>query len=122
LINPPVPGQQWAEVVEAATAAMRAAQEKMMFPADAYHHRRATGDGFPAAAHGFAFGGGRQEVGNIKASSQTNAAAMDELMEDPSIGRMATYPIRKQLFGEAGRFAYFAAVSFVPSPVLSDLQ
>jgi hypothetical protein len=47
---------------------------------------------------------------------------MDELMEDPSIGRMATYPIRKQLFGEAGRFAYFAAVSFVPSPVLSDLQ
>ncbi|KAJ7789646.1 hypothetical protein B0H14DRAFT_2397268, partial [Mycena olivaceomarginata] len=93
LINPPVPGQQWAEVVEAATAAMRAAREKMTFPADAYHHRRATGDGFPAATRGFAFGGGRQEVGNIKASSQTNAAAMDELMEDPSIGRMATYPI-----------------------------
>ncbi|KAJ7694510.1 hypothetical protein B0H14DRAFT_2650964 [Mycena olivaceomarginata] len=93
LINPPVPGQQWAEVVEAATATMRTAWEKMMFPTGTYHHCRATGDGFHAAAHGFAFGGGRQEVGNIKASSQTNAAAMVELMEDPSIGRMATYPI-----------------------------
>ncbi|KAJ7821545.1 hypothetical protein B0H14DRAFT_2371257, partial [Mycena olivaceomarginata] len=112
LINPPVPGQQWAEVVEVATAAMHAAWEKMMFPAGAYHHRRAMGEGFPTAACGFAFGGGRQEVGNIKASSQTNVVVMDELMEDPSIGRMATYPILKQLFCEAGNLAYFAAVSF----------
>ncbi|KAJ7824906.1 hypothetical protein B0H14DRAFT_2369278, partial [Mycena olivaceomarginata] len=55
-------------------------------------HRRASGEGFPTAAKGFAFGGGRQAVGNIKASSQRNAAAMDDLIDNPSIARMATYP------------------------------
>ncbi|KAJ7902515.1 hypothetical protein B0H14DRAFT_2221465, partial [Mycena olivaceomarginata] len=53
-------------------------------------HRRGN---FPAPADGFGFGGGRKTVGNIKASSQTNRAAMDELLEDQSIQRMATYPI-----------------------------
>jgi hypothetical protein len=67
----------------------------MTFPAGAYHHRRASGEGFPTAAKGFGFGGGRQAVRNIKASSQRNAAAMNDLIDDPSIARMATYPIRE---------------------------
>ncbi|KAJ7771429.1 hypothetical protein B0H14DRAFT_2402191, partial [Mycena olivaceomarginata] len=93
LIAPPLPGE-WDAVVQAATDAMRAARDKMTFPAGAYHHRRAYGEGFPTATHGFAFGGGREEVGNIKASSARNAAAMEELLEDPSLIRMATSPIR----------------------------
>ncbi|KAJ6480220.1 hypothetical protein C8R45DRAFT_832147 [Mycena sanguinolenta] len=64
-----------------------------MFPAATFHHRRASGEGFPATAAGFAFGCRRQDVGNIKASSATNAAAMDQLMEDSSVVRMATFPI-----------------------------
>jgi hypothetical protein len=70
---------------------MRAACEKMSFPARACEHRRGN---FPAEDAGFAFGGGRQTVGNIKRRSQRNAKAMDELLADKSIGRMATYPIR----------------------------
>ncbi|KAJ7681814.1 hypothetical protein B0H14DRAFT_2422667, partial [Mycena olivaceomarginata] len=93
LISPPEPGEDWAAVVAAATAAMRNARDKMTFPADAYHHRRAAGEGFPTASKGFGYGGGRKIVGNIKASSKTNAAAMDELLSDPSIARMATYPV-----------------------------
>ncbi|KAJ7873041.1 hypothetical protein B0H14DRAFT_2569888 [Mycena olivaceomarginata] len=67
----------------------------MSFPASAYHHRRAyaEGEGFPAASYGFAFGGGRETVGNIKAPSAKNAAAMEELLNQPSVVRMATYPI-----------------------------
>ncbi|KAJ7717096.1 hypothetical protein B0H14DRAFT_2412768, partial [Mycena olivaceomarginata] len=49
--------------------------------------------GFPAASYGFAFGGGRETVGNIKAPSAKNAAAMEELLNQPSVVRMATYPI-----------------------------
>ncbi|KAJ7821084.1 hypothetical protein B0H14DRAFT_2832086 [Mycena olivaceomarginata] len=73
LVCPPAP----------ATAAMRAACDKMSFPPR----------NFPAPARGFAFGGGRQTVGNIKALSPANQAAMDKLLEDESIWRMATYPI-----------------------------
>ncbi|KAF8139165.1 hypothetical protein K438DRAFT_1496768, partial [Mycena galopus ATCC 62051] len=61
-------------------------------PAKAYQHRRASGEGFPTEGMGFAFGGGRQTVGNIKSSSQTNAAAMGELLADPSVGQIATHP------------------------------
>jgi hypothetical protein len=64
----------------------------MSFPARAYSHCR--GD-FPTGSEGFAFGGGRGDVGNIKAPSAKNAAAMAELLDDESVGRMATYPIRK---------------------------
>ncbi|KAJ7796029.1 hypothetical protein B0H14DRAFT_3495283 [Mycena olivaceomarginata] len=90
LVCPPAPGETWDAVVQAATAAMRAARDKMLFPPSACSHRRGN---FPAPADGFGFGGGRKTVGNIKASSQTNRAAMDELLEDQSIQRMATYPI-----------------------------
>ncbi|KAJ7799450.1 hypothetical protein B0H14DRAFT_2388030, partial [Mycena olivaceomarginata] len=93
LIAPPLPGEDWGPVVRAATAAMRAARENMTFPAAASQHRRAYGDGFPTATRGFSFGTGREEVGNIKASSAQNAAAMEELLTDPSIIRMATYPL-----------------------------
>ncbi|KAJ7301447.1 hypothetical protein DFH08DRAFT_682639, partial [Mycena albidolilacea] len=95
LISPPVPGEEWASVVSAATDAIRAAREKMTFPPTAFHHRRAPadGEGFPTAAKGFLYGGGRQYVGNIKPSSQQNARALDELIADPSITRFATYPI-----------------------------
>ncbi|KAF8178777.1 hypothetical protein K438DRAFT_1604479, partial [Mycena galopus ATCC 62051] len=57
--------------------------------------RRATsaGGGFPTEADGHSFGGGRQFVRNIKARSAGNRAAMDELLADESIGRMANYPI-----------------------------
>ncbi|KAJ6451456.1 hypothetical protein C8R45DRAFT_769811, partial [Mycena sanguinolenta] len=95
LISPPVPGEEWADVVARVTAAFCRARDKMTFPADAYQHRHASGEGFPTAAAGFAFGVGRQSVGNIKATSARNAAAMDELMADPSVARMATYPIRE---------------------------
>jgi hypothetical protein len=44
---------------------------------------------------GFSFGRGRQVVGNIKSSSARNAAAMEELLSDPNVARMATYPIRE---------------------------
>ncbi|KAJ7701737.1 hypothetical protein B0H14DRAFT_3031547, partial [Mycena olivaceomarginata] len=90
LVPPPVSPDQWAPVVEAATAAMRAACEKMSFPAHACRHRRGN---FPAEHAGFAFSTGRQTVGNIKRRSQRNAKAMDELLADKSIGRMAAYPI-----------------------------
>ncbi|KAJ7862662.1 hypothetical protein B0H14DRAFT_2349430, partial [Mycena olivaceomarginata] len=95
LIAPPVPGEEWDSVVQAATDALRKARDKMTFPAGAYHHRRAYGDGegFPTALHGFAFGGGREEVGNIKASSARNAAATEELLEDPNVIRIATSPL-----------------------------
>ncbi|KAF7378005.1 hypothetical protein MSAN_00224400 [Mycena sanguinolenta] len=65
----------------------------MTFHAGTYQHRCASGEGFPTAVTGSAFGVGRQTVGNIKATSAMNAAAMDELMGDPSVGRMATFPI-----------------------------
>ncbi|KAJ7824057.1 hypothetical protein B0H14DRAFT_3469580 [Mycena olivaceomarginata] len=90
LACPPEPGETWDTVVEAATAAMRAARDKMSFPPSACCHRRGN---FPAPAEGFAFGGGRQTIGNIKALSPTNRAAMDELLENESLQRMATYPI-----------------------------
>ncbi|KAJ7360911.1 hypothetical protein DFH08DRAFT_685201 [Mycena albidolilacea] len=90
LVCPPAPGETWDAVVQAATAAMRAACDKMLFPPSACSHRRGN---FPAPTDGFGFGGGRKTVGNIKASSQTNRAAMDKLLEDQSIQRMATYPI-----------------------------
>ncbi|KAJ7803237.1 hypothetical protein B0H14DRAFT_2255360, partial [Mycena olivaceomarginata] len=53
-------------------------------------HRRGN---FATEDAGFAFGGGRQTVGNIKRRSQRNAKALDELLTYKSIGRMATYPI-----------------------------
>ncbi|KAJ7790066.1 hypothetical protein B0H14DRAFT_3502077 [Mycena olivaceomarginata] len=56
------------------------------------------GRNFPAPAQGFAFGGGRRTVGNIKALSPTNQAAMDELLEDESVRRMATYPHKEHFF------------------------
>ncbi|KAJ7302496.1 hypothetical protein DFH08DRAFT_722948 [Mycena albidolilacea] len=64
----------------------------MTFPAGAYHHRRAYGDGFPTGVHGFSFGCSRENIGNIKASSTRNAAVMEELLEDPDVVRMATHP------------------------------
>ncbi|KAJ7763261.1 hypothetical protein B0H14DRAFT_2633759 [Mycena olivaceomarginata] len=73
LITPPLPGEEWDAVVQAATDTMRA--------------------GFPTAMHGFVFGGRREEVGNIKASSARNTAAMEELLKDPSLICMATSPI-----------------------------
>ncbi|KAJ7823337.1 hypothetical protein B0H14DRAFT_2370197, partial [Mycena olivaceomarginata] len=85
LIAPPLPGEDWDSVLKAATEAMREARDKMTFPASAFHHRRAyaEGEGFPTAARGFAFGGGREKVGNIKASSAQNAAAMEGAAERP---------------------------------------
>ncbi|KAJ7704708.1 hypothetical protein B0H14DRAFT_2647517 [Mycena olivaceomarginata] len=85
LISPPVPGEEWASVVSAATDAIRAAREKMMFPAFHYCRAPADGEGFPTVAKGFLYGGGRQYVGNIKPSSQQNTRAVDELIADPSI-------------------------------------
>ncbi|KAJ7767576.1 hypothetical protein B0H14DRAFT_2633051 [Mycena olivaceomarginata] len=95
LIALPLPDEDWGSVLKAATAAMHEARDKMTFPAGAYHHRRAyaEGEGFPTCTCGFAFGGGRERVGNIKASSAKNAAVMEELLDNPSIIRMATYPI-----------------------------
>ncbi|KAJ7797700.1 hypothetical protein B0H14DRAFT_2618679 [Mycena olivaceomarginata] len=93
LIAPPLPGEDWGPVVRAATAAMRAARENMTFPAAASQHRRAYGDGFPTATRGFSFGTGREEVGNIKAFVCPERRAMEELLTDPSIIRMATYPL-----------------------------
>ncbi|KAJ7343746.1 hypothetical protein DFH08DRAFT_641160, partial [Mycena albidolilacea] len=99
LIAPPLPGEDWDSVLKAATEAMREAHDKMTFPASAFHHRRAyaEGEGFPTATRGFAFGGSREKVGSIKASSAQNAAAMEELLNDPSVIRMATYPIHAML-------------------------
>ncbi|KAJ7315540.1 hypothetical protein DFH08DRAFT_715411 [Mycena albidolilacea] len=94
LIAPPLPGEEWESIVQAATTAMREARDKMTFPVGAYHHRRSYSDGFPTGSQGFAFGGGRENLGNIKASSAWNAAAMEELLEDPNVVRMTTYPIR----------------------------
>ncbi|KAJ7355486.1 hypothetical protein DFH08DRAFT_803495 [Mycena albidolilacea] len=85
LISPPEPGEDWAAIVAAATITMHNARDKMTFPADAYHHCRAAGKGFPTATRGFTYGGGRKIVGNIKASSKTNVAAIDEHLSDPSI-------------------------------------
>jgi hypothetical protein len=98
LIAPPLPDEDQGSVLKAATAAMREARNKMTFPAGAYHHRRAyaEGEGFPTCARGCAFGGGREQVGNIKASSAKNAAAMEELLDNPSVIHMATYPIRER--------------------------
>ncbi|KAJ7353096.1 hypothetical protein DFH08DRAFT_626518, partial [Mycena albidolilacea] len=92
LISPPMPGEEWASVVSAATDAICAAREKMMFPATTFHHCRAPadGEGFPTMAKGFLYGSGRQYIGNIKPSSQQNARALDELIADPSITRFAT--------------------------------
>ncbi|KAJ7790900.1 hypothetical protein B0H14DRAFT_2396083, partial [Mycena olivaceomarginata] len=97
LIALPLPDEDWDSVLKAATAAMREARDKMTFPTGAYHHRRAyaEGEGFPTCARGFAFGGRREQVGNIKASSAKNAAAMEEL-DNLSVIRMATYPIRER--------------------------
>ncbi|KAJ7803736.1 hypothetical protein B0H14DRAFT_2189604, partial [Mycena olivaceomarginata] len=102
LVPPPVHPDQWAPVVEAATAAMRTAREKMSFPPSACSHRR--GD-FPTETDGFAFGGGRQTVGNIKQHSAQNTAALEELLTDKNVERMATYPI--PVF-QAGCFQIFS--------------
>ncbi|KAJ7678467.1 hypothetical protein B0H14DRAFT_2423310, partial [Mycena olivaceomarginata] len=92
LIAPPLPDEDWGSVLKAATAAMRKARDKMTFPAGAYHHRRAyaEGEGFPTCTCGFAFSGGRERVGNIKASSAKNAAAMEELLDNPSATHFRT--------------------------------
>jgi hypothetical protein len=74
---------------------MREARDKTTFPAAACKHRRASGDGFPAENFGFSFGGGRKVVGNLKSSSARNGAAMEELLADPNVACMATYPIRE---------------------------
>ncbi|KAJ7866281.1 hypothetical protein B0H14DRAFT_3442550 [Mycena olivaceomarginata] len=74
LVAPPQPGQDWNAVVAAATAAVREARDKMTFPTAACQHRRASGDGFPRRG-------------------LWNAAAMEELLGDPNVARMATYPI-----------------------------
>ncbi|KAF8176193.1 hypothetical protein K438DRAFT_1460212, partial [Mycena galopus ATCC 62051] len=57
--------------------------------------RRATsaGGGFPTENDGYSFGGGRQFVSNLKVRSARNRAAMDTLLADKNVGRMATYPI-----------------------------
>ncbi|KAF7376802.1 hypothetical protein MSAN_00097600 [Mycena sanguinolenta] len=93
LIAPPISGTEWATVADAATAAIRDARDKMLFPSAAFQHRRAMGEGFPTATAGFAFGGGRDAVGNIKATSATNAAAMDGVLADKNVDRMATFAI-----------------------------
>ncbi|KAJ7873818.1 hypothetical protein B0H14DRAFT_2569506 [Mycena olivaceomarginata] len=79
LVPPPVHPDQWAPVVEAATAAMPPAA--------------IAGGNFPSETDGFAFGGGRQTVGNIKQRSGQNRAALEDLLQDKNIERMATYPI-----------------------------
>jgi hypothetical protein len=66
-------------------------REKMSFPPSACSHRRGN---FPSETDGFAFGGGRQTVGNIKQRSGQNCAALEDLLQDKNIERMATYPIR----------------------------
>ncbi|KAJ6494207.1 hypothetical protein C8R45DRAFT_1095156 [Mycena sanguinolenta] len=89
LIAPP---EGFDTVIESTTEAFRNARAHMSFPDSAFVHRRATGPGFPTSTKGFAFGTGRQNVGNYKARSKKNSAAMDELMEDDAIQRMATFP------------------------------
>ncbi|KAJ7815300.1 hypothetical protein B0H14DRAFT_3476254 [Mycena olivaceomarginata] len=69
----PVHPDQWAPVVEAATAAMRAAREKI-------------------ETDGFAFGGGRQTVGNIKQRSGQNRAPWRICFKTRTFERMATTP------------------------------
>ncbi|KAJ7354324.1 hypothetical protein DFH08DRAFT_955718 [Mycena albidolilacea] len=98
LIAPPLPGEDWDSVLKAATAAMQEARDQMSFPASAYHHRRAyaEGEGFPTAVQGFAFRGGREKAGSIKASLAKNATAMEEMLDNPSVIRMATYPIHER--------------------------
>ncbi|KAF7367661.1 hypothetical protein MSAN_00829800 [Mycena sanguinolenta] len=85
--------EMFADVIEAASDACRAAREKMLFPASAYIHRRASGPGFPTSTRGFGFGTGRQTVGNYKACSRTNEAAMGELLANDAVNRAATFPI-----------------------------
>ncbi|KAJ6513459.1 hypothetical protein C8R45DRAFT_921091 [Mycena sanguinolenta] len=91
LIAPPA-DEEWDGVTDRATEAFRHARETMVFPATAFCHRRASGEGFPTSNRGFAFGGGRQDISNYKSSSQTNKRAMDELMQNPAVNRAATYP------------------------------
>ncbi|KAJ7838060.1 hypothetical protein B0H14DRAFT_2361914, partial [Mycena olivaceomarginata] len=109
LIAPLIPSEEWDSVVQAATDTMRAAHDKMTFPAGAYHHRCTYGDGegFPTVVHGFMFGGGREEVGNIKVSSTRNTAATEELLEDLSVIHIANSPLHVSLF-EALCYPIFA--------------
>jgi hypothetical protein len=100
---------------------MRAACENMTFPAAASQHCQAYGDGFPTATRGFSFGTGREEVGNIKASSAQNATAMEELLVDPSIIRMATYPLRERRSFMLNLALIFVFVSAPPGVVLPHL-
>ncbi|KAJ6468766.1 hypothetical protein C8R45DRAFT_1105421 [Mycena sanguinolenta] len=73
LIAPP---EGFDTVIESATEAFRNGPCAYVFPRQ----------------RGFAFGTGRQNVGNYKARSKKNSAAMDELMEDDAVQRMATFP------------------------------
>ncbi|KAJ7339274.1 hypothetical protein DFH08DRAFT_812665 [Mycena albidolilacea] len=76
----------WVPVVEAVTAAMRAVHKKMLFSPIACNHRRGN---FPSETDGFGFGGGRQTVSNIKQRSGQNGAALEDLLQDKNIERMA---------------------------------
>ncbi|KAJ7650515.1 hypothetical protein FB45DRAFT_1017907 [Roridomyces roridus] len=95
LVAPPLPGEKWKTVHEKAAAKLREAREKMTFPGGAYEHRRSFDDdeGFPTHTDGYAFGGGMASVSNVKPSSAHNTQVMDEVRADPSVARMATYPI-----------------------------
>ncbi|KAJ7805530.1 hypothetical protein B0H14DRAFT_2382758, partial [Mycena olivaceomarginata] len=62
----------------------------MLFPPSACSHCWGR---FPAETDGFAFGGGRQTVGNVKLRSAQNRTALEDLLQDKNIQRMATYPI-----------------------------
>ncbi|KAF7377996.1 hypothetical protein MSAN_00223500 [Mycena sanguinolenta] len=98
LIAPP---EDWDAVVDDATDAFRHARMQMSFPESAFLHRRATGPGFPSSTKGFGFGNGRKGVGNYKPRSQKNSVAMDELLENNAVQRMAMYP-----------FPFFQALCF----------
>ncbi|KAJ7610372.1 hypothetical protein FB45DRAFT_708518, partial [Roridomyces roridus] len=95
LVAPPLPGESWAPILQAANKAVRDAREEMSFPDAAHHHRRAfdEGQGFPFESAGMAFGGGRREPGNVKPSSVKNGRAMDKMLANDAIRRTCTYPI-----------------------------
>ncbi|KAJ7604072.1 hypothetical protein FB45DRAFT_881005 [Roridomyces roridus] len=95
LVAPPLPGKSWAPVLQDANKAVRGARQEMSFTESAHHHRRAfdEGEGFPSETTGMAFGGGRKEPGNVKASSARNGRAMDKLVGNHAIRRMCTFPV-----------------------------
>lgn len=83
--------QNWGDINRCASGAIETARKRCFFPKKSKRHRR--GD-FLALAVGTSFGGGQKAPGNLELST-ANREALDSLLADKAIQRIAGHGSRK---------------------------